>query len=122
MTILHPEPIIEKLEKDGVETVKAKKAKGLYRKEKLELIDKWLASKAAGVKKTVLTDPGEEPALTKVDLGLDKETLRLANMDDEAYKAADSKIKRKITMARKKVKAAIKAADEKDETLETPTD
>lgn len=131
MTILHPNPIIEKLEEDGVETVKAKKAKGLYRDEKLPLINKWLAEKAAkeksgrsgvtihmGNKSTItLTGDPEEvmegsqdpDEIKDVDpvTGLDAETWALANATDEEYKAADSKTKRKITIARKKEAAAM---------------
>jgi len=46
MTIYNPKPIIEKLEKAGVEAVKKKRAKGLYQVHKLPIIDKWLADKA----------------------------------------------------------------------------
>ena len=121
MTILNPSPIIEKLEEDGVETVKAKKAKGLYRDEKLPLINKWLAEKAQKIKdsgKSTITltgDPDEvmegsqdldKPDMTDPDdAGLDEETLALAKSTDEEYKAADSATKRKITMARKKLVA-----------------
>ena len=116
MTILKPNPIIDKLEEDGVETVKAKKAKGLYRDEKMPLINKWLAENDRG-KKGVLIHKGNtvDEASPKIDpfetkdkdpesgQWPDGETLAFARMTDSEYKAADSATKRKITMARKKV-------------------
>ncbi|MBW1845566.1 MAG: hypothetical protein JRI94_00165 [Deltaproteobacteria bacterium] len=108
MTILNPKPIIDKLEKDGVETVKVKRGKGLYRAEKLKLVNEWLAEKAGAIIRKGSPDEDLEPTDKQLsERAFEKEvkTLELANKTDEEYEAADAKTKRAITMARKKLAA-----------------
>ncbi len=121
MTELNPSGIIAKLEEDGPDAVRKKLQQNVYADYKLPIIRRWLKGefkkavevpeKAAPVDAPTgepTESTGEDTVETVSESGQwpDAETLELANKTDEEYKAADSGIKRKITMARKKVDAA----------------